>query len=293
MSETTTDVEAAGRAPSSGKPQGGWTTIAPRNSRFPLPDARELWQFREFAFTLAARELRLRYKQTALGVAWAVLQPIIATVLFSLLLGRVRGLPDDGVPYPPFVFSGLIVWWYFSTAVGAAAQSLVEDRSLVTKIYFPRILAPFAALLPGLVDFVLSLAVAAVILAIYAVSPGAAVLLVPVWLGLTVFSAAGFGVWLSAINVRYRDVRYALGFVFQVWFFATPVVFASSIVHGGWRYVFALNPLVGVIDAMRWSLVRGPAPGLPFAVSVVVAAVLLATGLVYFGRVERRFADVI
>lgn len=270
-----------------------WRTFLPPRGRFALPDLAEAWRFRDLAAILALRDLRLRYKQTFFGIAWAVLQPLLATALFSLLLGRVVGVPTDGIDYPVFVFAGLAAWWYVSAAVTAAAESLVGDRDLVTKVYFPRLVAPAAALLPGLVDLGLALVIAGVLLAAYGVAPGVAILTLPLWLLALVAVAAAAGLWLSALNVQYRDIRHALGFVLQIWFFTSPIVFASSIVGEGWRYVFALNPLVGVLDGLRWALLDAPAPGAHVAVSAFVVAAALAGGLVYFARVERRFSDVV
>jgi lipopolysaccharide transport system permease protein len=253
----------------------------------------ELWRFRELALVLALRDLKVRYKQTAFGVVWVVLQPLAAAVIFTIVFGRLADLPSEGLPYAVFVYSGLVLWAYFSGSLDSVSQSLVQNRDLVTKTYFPALVAPLAMVLPGLVDLAVSLVVVAVFMAIYGVAPGAAIVLLPFWIGACVVVVVAAGLWLSALNVQYRDVRHTMTFLLQVWLFASPVVYASSLVEGGWRYVYALNPMVTVLNGYRWSLAGAPAPGAEALVSLAVLVVVLATGLVYFLRAERRFADVI
>lgn len=257
-------------------------------------DVRELWRFRELALVLALRDVKVRYKQTILGVAWVVIQPLLAAAIFTVVFGRLAGLDSDGLPYAVFVYSGVILWGYFSGALNSVAQSLVQNRDLVTKTYFPAIVAPLALALPGLVDLGVSLVVVVVVMGVYGVVPSAALVLLPVWIAACVVVVLAAGLWLSALNVRYRDVRHTMTFLLQVWLFASPVVYASSLVEGAWSYVYALNPMVTVLDGFRWSLVAGspPAAG-EVLVSASVAAVGLASGLVYFLRAERRFADLI
>jgi lipopolysaccharide transport system permease protein len=253
-------------------------------------DLRELWAFRELALLLAVRDLRLRYKQTFFGVAWAVIQPIAAAAIFGLFLGRLAGLPSDGYPYLTFVFSGLIAWLYVSSAVTAAAHSLVDQRPMVTKVYFPRLLAPLAAVLPGLLDFAISLVVMAIILAASDVAPGLALITLPLWIAAAVLVATAIGVLLAALNALYRDVQFALTFVLQAWLFASPVVFPTSLVHDA-KAAFALNPMVGVIDGFRWALLDDRTLGAHDLVSLAVTAVVLLAGVTYFQRVERTLAD--
>jgi lipopolysaccharide transport system permease protein len=226
-------------------------------------------------------------------VAWAVLQPLAGMLVFSVVFGRLVGVPSDGIPYPVFVFAGLAIWTYFATGIEQAAQSLVEAADLVTKVYFPRLLAPLAATIPGLLDLGICLLFLSALMVGYGVLPGAAIVLLPVWVLAAVIVTAGVGFWLSALNVQYRDVRHALTFVIQIWFFATPVVYSSSVFDGAWSYVFALNPMTGVVEGFRWSLVSGPAPGAEGVVSLVVAVLLVIGGALYFQRYERRFADVV
>ena len=210
---------------------------------------------------LAGRDLRVRYKQTVLGVAWVVLQPLVAAAIFTIVLGRLAGVPSDGLPYAVFVYSGLVIWTYFASGLEGVSQSLVRDRDLVTRTYFPRILAPGAGTIPGLVDLAVSLVVLGVMMVAYEVSPGAELLLLPFWVLAAMLVLLGAGLWLSALNVRYRDVRHTLTFLVQVWFFASPVVYPARSSEGSWTYVYALNPMVTVIDGFRWSAGRGTSPG--------------------------------
>jgi lipopolysaccharide transport system permease protein len=281
------------QAPTAAKPRGGWVENRAPSGWLPTLDVRELWRFRELAIVLAGRDLRVRYKQTALGVSWAVLQPLVAAAIFTIVFGRLAGLPSDGLPYAVFVYSGLVVWAYFAGGLESVSQSLVRDRELVTRTYFPRILAPGAGVIPGLVDLAVSLVVLGAFMVVYEVSPGPELVLLPLWVFAALIVLLGAGLWLSALNVRYRDVRHTLTFIVQIWLFASPVVYSSSLVEGAWRYVYALNPMVAVIDGFRWSAVGTPAPGAPALVSLGVTVVLLVSGVVYFLRAERRFADVI
>jgi lipopolysaccharide transport system permease protein len=280
-------------APGSRGAGDGWIENRAPSGWLPTLDLRELWSFRELAVVLAGRDLRVRYKQTVLGVAWAVLQPLVAAAIFTIVLGRLAGVPSDGLPYAVFVYSGLVIWTYFAGGLEGVSQSLVRDRDLVTRTYFPRILAPGAATIPGLVDLAVSLVVLGIMMAAYGVSPGLELVLLPFWVVAAMLVLLGAGLWLSALNVRYRDVRHTLTFLVQVWFFASPVVYPSSLVEGAWTYVYALNPMVAVIDGFRWSVVGTQAPGAPALVSLGVTAALLVSGVVYFLRAERRFADVI
>jgi len=270
-----------------------WVENAPSSGWFPRLDARELWRERELALVLALKDLKVRYKQTFFGVAWAVLQPLVAVVIFSLLLGRAAGLPSGGIPYPVFSYTGLVVWLYFSAATSAAAQSLVDNRELVTKVYFPRLLAPLAAMLPGLVDVAVSLPIIGIFLAVWSVAPSYQLLLLPAWVVAALLTALGVGLLLAALNVRYRDVRYLLPFLLQVWFFASPIVYTGSVVSGGWRYLYAVNPMVTTVTGFRWSIAGGRPPGLEALVSLAIVCALLVVGFVYFRRVERSFADAI
>ena len=271
-----------------------WVENRPPARWLPALDVRELWQHRELALVFALKDIRVRYKQTLFGIAWAVLQPLVAAVIFTIFLGRLAHVSSGGLPYPVFVYSGLTIWLYVSSAVSSSAQSLIDNRNLVTKVYFPRLLAPVAAVVPGLVDLVPGLAILVVFLIKYDVTPGAALMLLPVWIAAAALLALAVGLWLSALNVRYRDVRYALPFLLQVWMFGSPVVYAAELVHGSWRYLYAANPLVTVLEGFRWSVADGAAPGgIQMLVSAAVTLGVLAGGIVYFRRVEQSFADVI
>jgi lipopolysaccharide transport system permease protein len=268
-----------------------WRVIRPSGRWSPRLDLGELWRYRGLAWTLALRDLKLRYRQALFGVAWAVIQPALAMLLFSILLGDLAGVPSDGLPYPVFVIAGLAPWFFISGAVSSCAESLVEHRELVTKVWFPRLLAPIAAVTAGTVDLLIGFALAIGVTLAWGVAIPLQVLTLPVWLAAAAMVALGAGLWVAAANVLYRDLRYALGFLLQLWLFASPVVFPSSLIEGGWSYVFALNPVAGVIDGTRWALLDGPGPGPELAVSAASLLLLLAAGLVYFRSAERLFAD--
>jgi lipopolysaccharide transport system permease protein len=263
---------------------GGW---------LPHLAVRELWAFQELAIALALKTLRVRYKQTFFGVAWAVLQPILAVVVFTIVFGRLAGLPADGLPYPVFNYSAMILWLYVSASVLAAANSLVDNRELVQKVYFPRLIAPLSAAVPGLVDFAIAFGVLVVLILAYGVSTGPQVLLTPFWVAAAVAVVLSVGVPFSALNVKFRDVRQVLPLLVQIWLFASPVVYSSSLVPGAWQYVYALNPMVTVLDGFRWSVAGGPPPGPEALVSLAVVVVSLTLGLAYFAREERSFSDVV
>jgi lipopolysaccharide transport system permease protein len=286
------EAELALQRDANGK-DSDWVENRPATGWLPRIDLRELWAYRELGLSLARRDLQLRYRQTFFGVAWAVLQPLVGVAIFTVVFDRFVGVPSDGVPYPVFVYAGLVIWTLCATGVERASNSLVEEAELVTKVYFPRLIAPAAAVLPGLVDLAVSLVILASFLIVYDVTPDAAVVTLPLWIGAGVLVAAGAGFWLAALNVRYRDVKHTLTFLLQVWFFASPVIYASSALDGAWRFVFALNPMVGVIDGFRWSLAGGPAPQVEDFVSLLAGMLLLVSGTLYFQRFERRFADII
>lgn len=270
-----------------------WVENRPSPRLFPRLHLKELWSYRELAWIFAKRDLQLRYRQTALGVGWAVLQPLVGVAIFSVVFGHLTKVPHEGIAYPVFVYAGLAAWTFLAAAVTRAAEILVEQRDMITRVYFPRTLAPLAAVLPPLVDLGLSLLVVGVFMIIFGEAPDLALLLLPLWILAMLVLAFGVGLSLSALNVRFRDVRHALPFVIQVWLFASPIVYPSSLFEGGWRYLYALNPVVGIVDGFRWSLTDAPAPPAADLLSALVGLLLLATGLVYFHRVERRFADVI
>ena len=255
---------------------------------------RELWAHRELLFFFGWRDIKVRYKQTVLGMGWAVLQPVLAMVVFSVFFGRLAGVPSDGLPYPVFAYAALLPWQLFAAAVSGSALSVVGNQTLITKVYFPRLLVPIASVVAGLVDFAVACGVLLVLMAGYGVWPGRAVLAAPAFVLLTVASGLGAGLWLCVLNVRYRDVRYTIPFLMQVWMLATPVAYPASLVPERWRPLYALNPMVGVIEGFRWALLgRGLGPDASTFVSTAVIAALLAGGLIYFQRSQSTFADVV
>ena len=273
-------------------PQPAVHIVQPRHG-WPALELGELWQWRELVYFLAWRDVKVRYKQTALGAAWALLQPLTTMLVFSVVFGRLGRLPSDGVPYPCFALAALVPWTYFTHALGDAAHSLVANQHLLRKVYFPRLAMPLAPVLAGLVDVALSLAVLVALVAAWGLPLDARALLAPVALLLPAATAFGAGLWLAALNVRYRDVRYVLPFLLQLWLFASPVAYASSLVPPGWRPVYALNPMAGAVDAMRWAVLGTPAEASTVAISAAVAGALCASGLLVFRRLERQFADVV
>jgi lipopolysaccharide transport system permease protein len=274
------------------------TRIRPRAGWQPLRLG-ELWLYRELLWFLAARDVKVRYKQTALGVAWAVLQPLLTMVVFTVFFGRLAGIPSDGLPYPVFALVGLVPWQLFAYALTQSSNSLVSEQRLISKVYFPRLVVPLASVLSGLADFAVAFALVLLMMAGYAAagSPllvGWPVVFLPAFVLLALASALAVGLWLSALNVQYRDVRYTVPFLTQCWLFLTPIAYPSSLVPERWRWLYGLNPMAGVVDGFRWALAGGPAPdpGL-LAASVAVVLALLAGGLFYFRRLETKFADVV
>lgn len=266
------------------QPSRGWASLR-------LAD---LWEYRELVYFLTWRDVKVRYKQTVLGAAWAVLQPVLTMLVFSLFFGKLAHMPSDGVPYPVFVLAGLVSWTFFANGLTQASNSLVTNANLITKVYFPRLIVPVAAILSGIVDVLLSCAVLVMVMAYYQLTPPAQIVWLPLFLLLAVIVALGAGLWLSALNVQFRDVRYTVPFLSQIWLLATPIAYPGSLVREPWRTVFALNPMVGVVEGFRWTIFAGtPAPIPQIAVSFATAVVVLATGAMYFRRMERTFADVV
>jgi lipopolysaccharide transport system permease protein len=267
--------------------------IQPAHGLVPL-ELGELWEYRELLYFLTWRQIKIRYKQTALGVAWAMIQPVFTMLIFSVVFGRFGRMPSEGVPYPIFAFCALLPWQLFSYALTESSNSLVADRNLITKVYFPRLIVPMAAICVGLADYVIAFVVLVALMLYYGVVPPLAVVTLPLWTLLASATALSAGVWLSALNVRYRDVRYTLPFLSQLWLFATPVAYPLSIVPPQWRPLFALNPMVGVVEGFRWAMLgHGSASVLPIAISSAVVVVVLTGGLYYFRRTELTFADMV
>ena len=262
----------------------GWVAI----------DFGELWRYRELLLFQAIRDIRVRYKQTVLGAAWAILQPVMTMVVFSIFFGKLAGVPSDGIPYPIFTFCALLPWQLFTHALTHSSNSLVDNADVLTKVYFPRLILPFSAVIAGLVDFAIAFVVMIGLMVYYNMLPGWAVITLPLFSLLAVVAALSVGLWLSALNVKYRDIRYTLPFLAQLWLFVTPVAYPSSLVPLKWQAVYGLNPMVCVVDGFRWALLGKPLPAGPMIlVSVAATIALMVGGLFYFQRMEKFFADII
>jgi lipopolysaccharide transport system permease protein len=257
-------------------------------------DLAELWAYRELLYFFIWRDIKVRYKQTIIGAAWAVLQPVMTMLVFSLFFGRLAKIPSQGLPYPIFYYCALLPWMYFSTAMQGATNIVVDQQRVITKIYFPRVVLPIAAVSSGLLDFAISFAVFLVMMVYYRIVPTKAVIWLPAFTLLAVLTALGVGLWLSALNALYRDVRYVLPFLVQFWMFASPVAYPSSLVPAKWRWLYGLNPMAGVIEGFRWALTgHGQPPGILLAASSAAVVLLVFSGLVYYHAVEGTMADVV
>lgn len=266
------------------EPTSGWSALR-------LGD---LWEFRELLYFLTWRDIKVRYKRTTLGVAWALIQPLMTTLVFTVFFGRFGKMPSDGLPYAVFTLCALLPWQLFSYALVESSNSVVGNERLITKVYFPRLLIPMSTVLAGLADFAISFVLLAAMMAWFGVVPGPRIVLLPLLIVMAVATALGVGLWLSALNVQYRDVRYTLTFLTQFWLLATPVAYSSTIVPEPWRALLGLNPMAGVVEGFRWALLGTAPPYLPlFAASIAIAAGLLVSGALYFRRMERGFVDVI
>ena len=254
----------------------------------------ELWNYRELLYFFIWRDIKVRYKQTAIGAAWAVLQPLLTMLVFSLFFGRLAHIPSDGLPYPIFYYCALLPWMYYAAALQNATNAIVDNQRLITKVYFPRLILPLSSVLSGMVDFGISFLMLIVMMIYYGIRPTSAVLWMPAFLLLAVLTALGVGLWLAALNALYRDVKYVLPFLVQFWMFASPVAYPSSLVPEKWRWLYGLNPMAGVIEGFRWSLTgHGQAPGGLSFVSLGVVIVVLLSGVAYYQRMETTIADVV
>jgi lipopolysaccharide transport system permease protein len=267
--------------------------IAPPHGWFDL-NLGGLWQYRELLYFFVWRDIKIRYKQTVVGAAWAVFQPLMTMAVFSLFFGKLAKIPSNGLPYPVFYFSALLPWTYFSGALQNATSVVVEQQRVITKVYFPRLVLPLSAVVAGLVDFSIGFVVFLVMMAYYRIVPSLPIFFFPLFLLMAVLTALGVGLFLSALNAIYRDVRYVLPFLVQFWMFASPVAYPSSLVPQRWRWLYELNPMAGVIDGFRWSLTgKGQPPGILLAVSASMVVLLVAAGTVYFQKMEGTIADVV
>lgn len=266
------------------EPLRGWAAL----------ELRDIWSYRELLYFLIWRDVKVRYKQTLLGASWAILQPLLTMVVFSIFFGTLGKIPSNGLPYPVFAYAALLPWQLFANALNSSGNSLVANQELITKVYFPRLIVPAAAVFVGLADFAIAFVVLLGMLYFYGIALTPAMLALPAFLLLALAAALAAGFWLSALNVQYRDVKYTIPFLTQFWLFATPIAYPSSLVPEQWRILYGLNPMVGVVEGFRWALLGQTAPvaGL-LALSALVTAVLLASGLLYFKRMEATFADVV
>jgi lipopolysaccharide transport system permease protein len=266
------------------EPSRGWVSLK----------LRELWEYRELLYFLIWRDVKVRYKQTVLGAAWAIIQPFFTMVVFSLFFGRLAGIPSDGVPYPIFSFAALVPWTFFANGLNQSSNSLVSSAGLITKVYFPRLAVPVATVFSGVVDFALAFIVLLGMMLYYGVVPTINALWIPLFFLLALTTSLGVGLWLSAMNVKFRDVRYTVPFLTQLWMFSTPIAYPSSLLSEPWRTVYGLNPMVGVVEGFRWALLgTDTAPGPIIIASSLMALAILVGGLFYFRRMEKTFADVV
>jgi len=257
-------------------------------------DLREIWAYRDLLTLLIRRDISVRYKQSAIGIAWAVVQPIVLMTIFSIVFGRFAKLPSEGYPYTVFTLCALLPWLYFARALTGTSDSIVGASNLVTKIYFPRLIIPLSKTISGLVDFVIAFGVLAIVLAWYRIVPGPALLLLPVFIVIATLTAFAMGLWLTALNVKYRDIGLLVPFMTQIWMYASPIAYSTTLVPEHWRWFYSLNPIVGVVEGFRWALLGKAPPAIgPMLLSLVIVFLLLVGGLVYFRRTERSFADVI
>lgn len=266
------------------EPPRGWAAL----------DLQELWQYRELLFFLAWRDIKLRYKQTALGAAWAILQPLLTMIVFSVIFGELAKLPSNGIPYPIFTYTALLPWQLFAFALSNSSNSLINSQNLISKVYFPRLIIPLASTLAGVMDFVIAFLVLLGMMAYYHIVPTLTILYLPLFLLLALLSALAVGIWLSALSVEYRDVRYIVPFLTQFWMYATPIAYASSLIPENWRLLYGLNPMTGVVDGFRWALLGMEIhSGLMIGISAIVVLAMFISGLYYFRQMENNFADVI
>ena len=266
------------------KPSKGWISLK----------LKELWEYRELLYFMAWRDIKVRYKQTVLGAAWAIIQPFFTMVVFSIFFGRLAKVPSDGLPYPIFAYAALVPWTFFANGLNQASNSLVGSANLIKKVYFPRLVVPISSVISGVVDFALAFAVLLGMMLFYGILPTVNILWLPLFVLLIFVTALGVGFWLSALNVQFRDVRYTVPFLTQFWLFATPVAYPSSLLSEPWRTLYGINPMVGVVEGFRWALLgTDTAPGAIILVSSLVALALFVGGAFYFRRLERSFADVV
>lgn len=266
------------------EPPRGWAAL----------DLKELWRYRELLFFLAWRDIKVRYKQTVLGAAWAILQPLLTMIIFSVIFGQLAKLPSDGIPYPVFTYTALLPWQLFAFSLSNSSNSLISSQNLISKVYFPRLIIPLASVLAGIVDFAIAFVVLLGLMAYYHIAPTMSIIYLPLFIVLALISALAVGVWLSALSVKYRDVRHIVPFLTQFWMYATPIAYASSLIPEAWRTMYGLNPMTGVVEGFRWALLGNAMDnGSMIWVSAIVVVLMFISGIYYFRRMEDGFADVI
>ena len=266
------------------KPSSGWRTL----------DLREVWAYRELLGMLAWRDVSVRYKQSVAGIGWAIIQPLMTMVIFTIIFGKFAKLPSDGLPYPVFAYCALLPWNYFAQSLSGSSDSLVGSSYLITKVYFPRLILPLSRVSSGLIDFGVAFIILFGMMAWYRISPTAGIFLLPVFMLVAILTALGVGLWFTALNVKYRDVRFIVPFITQFWMFASPVAYSASLVPEKWRWLYALNPMAGVIEGFRWALLGKSAPDfMLMLVSFVAVCAVVITGLFYFRKMEKTFADLV
>lgn len=267
--------------------------IEPSNGFVPIK-LKELWEYRELLYFLIWRDIKVRYKQTALGASWAIIQPLMTMIVFSIFFGKLGKMASDGLPYPIFTFAALVPWTLFANGLTQGTSSLVGSSNLIKKVYFPRLIIPTATVLAGVIDFMISFVVLLILMFVYNITPTINILWLPAFLLLTLITSLGISLWLSALNVEYRDVKYVIPFLTQLWLFATPIAYPSSLLSEPWRTIYGINPMVGVVEGFRWALLgTNTQPGYMVLVSSIVAIFLLISGAFYFRRMERTFADMV
>jgi lipopolysaccharide transport system permease protein len=265
------------------RPLNGWLSI----------DLKELWEYRELVYTFAMRDIKIRYKQTALGAAWAIIQPFMMMIVFTIFFGKLANIPSEGIPYPLFSYAALLPWTLFSEGITRSTNSMITNANIMTKVYFPRLVMPISGILSPLIDFMIAFAILIAMMLYYGFVPTINIVWLPVFILLALMTSLGVGLWLSAFNVQYRDFQYTLPFLIQLWLFASPVVYSSSILPQSYRWIYGLNPMAGVIEGFRWALLGTNPPSTMIVFSAIIVLVLLISGAYYFKRMEKTFADVV
>jgi len=280
------------RKPNTELPDKPLILIEPRRSSIAL-NLHELWQYRDLLYILTLRDIKVRYKQTVLGVLWAVIQPLFMMIIFTAFFGRLAGIPSDGIPYPLFVYAGLLPWIFFSNALNSSGNSLVGNSSLITKVYFPRMIIPISAVASGLIDVLISFGLLLLLMLYYGIGFSPNIMMLPILTLLTALLATAIGMWMSALNVKYRDIRYALPFLIQLWMFATPIIYPSSLIPDKWRWLFIINPLTGLIEGYRSAIFGTPFDFVGLGVSIFIIFAALIYSAYTFRQMERGFADIV